>query len=271
MTVLSIDVWSSCCAEEDEETKQRTAEMTEVVVASDQSLKSVASAAEVSTQESLLLTSVDVPSSGSTTKPEVQAFEPSTTEAPSIKIQRKTSKNRSDLDKHSTIEVTVDKSEHGPLGWIVDASNHRQLIIKDIEEKQSCEESAAAVHTKAAVYDWVKFVNGLPGTSTELSVMLQDNTRLNMQLLRPKIIDVRVEGDRKLGAVVQYTEDSLGCIIHEIHFDGLLAAWNSLNPSQLVKPMDRIISVNGIDASAPQLFAMLKQGCATALEVLSYP
>ena len=102
--------------------------------------------------------------------------------------------------------------------------------------------------------------------------MLQHNMSLNIQLLRPKIIDVKIEeGDRKPGAVMKYSQDSLGCIIHEIHSGGFLATWNSLNPSRLVKPLDRIISVNGRDAPAPQLAAMLKQGCVTSVEVVSYP
>jgi len=168
----------------------------------------------------------------------------------------------------TSFEVTFDKLEHGPLGWSVDVTNHDQLVIKKTMVRQNC---AAIVQPQAAAYDMVKSVNGLPGCSTELCVMLQNNTRLQIELLRPKIIDVKVQGNIKLGAVLEYAEDSLGCILHEIHSGGLLAMWNSLNPSQLVKPLDRIISVNGKDAPAPQLSAVIRKRRATTFQVLSYP
>jgi len=245
----------------------------EVTVLSDLLKSETHSGSDDSTLEGSWLSSgssVDVPSRSESTRElvGVQVPELSTTEAAKMKIPGEASKPRHEFEEHSTsIEVTFDKFEHGPsLGWCVDATNHHQLVIKDMMH-QSC---AAVVHTQAAAFDRIKSVNGLPGGSTELIVMMQDNARLKIQLLRPKIIDVRVESDRKLGADVEYTEDSLGCIIHEIHSGGLLAMWNSLNPSQLVKPMDRIISVNGKEAPAPQLIAVLSQRCATTMEVLSY-
>jgi len=284
-------MWSSCCAGQNEDKKccaieqqsavRDMAEEEEVAVlsgfslkfeSSGQGLKDYSSSDTGSTRENSRTTSFDSVSTTETTpvKVGVQVSEPSTSEAAKTKIGGRASKPLTGLEEHSTcIEVIVDKSQHGSLGWSVDQTNHDQLVIKDIVAHQS---GAAVLRTQAAAYDRILSVNGLLGCSTELCLMLQDNMSLTIQLLRPKIIDVKLEeGDRKPGAVMQYAQDSLGCIIQEIHPGGFLATWNSLNPSRLVKPMDRIVSVNGRNASAPELAAMLKQGCATSVEVLRYP
>jgi len=269
-------MWGSCCTEKNEERKHMLEDMTEVVMLSDHSLKA-GSESTVSTRENSQLTSDssedELSISGITTvKACVQVPEPSIPEAAKVNIRGRASDPCPGFEEHNTsIEVTLNKSEHGPLCWSVDATNHHQFIIKDTMDTVAYERCAAVVHTQAAAYDWIKSLNGLPGSSAELSVMLQNNTILNIQLLRPKIIDVRIEANRRLGAVVQYTKDSLGCIIHEIHSSGQVARWNSLNPSQLVKRMDRIISVNGRCASAPHLSVMLKRRCAKTIEVLCYP
>jgi len=276
MKAWSALTWGNCCTGKNEEKKHMLREdLSEVVMLSDQSLKA-GSESTVSTRENSQLTfdssQDELSISGTKTVKAGVVSEPSIPEAARVNIRGRSSEPSPGFEEHSTsIEVALDKSEHGPLCWCVDATIHRQLIIKDTMDTVAYERCPEVVRTQLAAYDWIKSVNGLPGSSAELSVMLQNNTRLNIQLLRPTIIDVRIEANRRLGAVVQYTKDSLGCMIHEIRSGGQVATWNSLNPSQLVKRMDRIISVNGRYASAPELSVMLKRRCAKTIEVLSYP
>mmetsp|Transcript_37612 Transcript_37612/g.70154 ORF Transcript_37612/g.70154 Transcript_37612/m.70154 type:complete len:225 (-) Transcript_37612:97-771(-) len=119
--------------------------------------------------------------------------------------------------------------------------------------------------------DRVRTINGKQAPANELLVMLQEELELVIELQHCKEMEHFFEKKNKsLGLELAVLEKATCLTVQRIDPNGLVASWNETAEGKKIKVHDKIVSVDGVRGSAPEMMKKIKDNDSFILTVYSW-
>jgi hypothetical protein len=144
----------------------------------------------------------------------------------------------------------VQKPErHTPLGAILDDADGKYIFIAQLMDEEL--DHAFPRYNLRAGYgevlsagDFIVEVNGISGDSRQMMEEMNVERELTLTVRRSTEVRVQIKKSGTLGLEF-HTQRATCLLVQEIHDEGPIHEWNCSNPGQEVKPLDRLVAVNG--------------------------
>merc|ERR1712113_911184 len=120
------------------------------------------------------------------------------------------------------------------------------------------------------VGDFIIAVNGLKGDTKKMAQLCIEQLQLEILFKRCTPFQVTVDKSSPqacLGLDLDYLDAGLSLHIRDVK-EGLISEWNKANKDNAVKPLDRIVSVNGFRGETKRLLEMCASQTNMTLEIV---
>lgn len=188
------------------------------------------------------------------------------------RIDEKQSIGRLRRDIKSGFCVTVERAPAETIGINLDVTDGSALLIVDILPGaiQAWNDAHIGEMT-LQVNDRIIEANGAVGDSDKLLTALKQNTTWHLAVQRP--VEIRAvivrDGANSLGMDLRYAPNGTSLMISQVD-DGPIKEWNEKSANCQIKPLDRIIEVNGRRGSTRELLDSGKESDTLEIVILHY-
>eukprot|EP00931_Biecheleriopsis_adriatica_P110461 TRINITY_DN8474_c0_g1_i1.p1 TRINITY_DN8474_c0_g1~~TRINITY_DN8474_c0_g1_i1.p1 ORF type:complete len:686 (+),score=131.55 TRINITY_DN8474_c0_g1_i1:63-2120(+) len=190
-------------------------------------------------------------------------------------------KDESGGDEHGanlppTYTAQLDGRPGMDLGAVFDTTEDSKCIVAGLMPGGLMASYNANASPSQAIKqgDIVMSVNGMMGPAGEIAGRIMTEGamgRLTLNMKRGKVLKVYLNkgAAQSVGVGISPQDNSLGICVQDVRPDGMLQTWNLKNPGKMVRPGDRIVSVNG-QTSQEAVITLLKTSNELAMDVLTW-
>eukprot|EP00416_Gambierdiscus_australes_P027942 CAMPEP_0171064142 /NCGR_PEP_ID=MMETSP0766_2-20121228/6104_1 /TAXON_ID=439317 /ORGANISM="Gambierdiscus australes, Strain CAWD 149" /LENGTH=347 /DNA_ID=CAMNT_0011520143 /DNA_START=16 /DNA_END=1059 /DNA_ORIENTATION=- len=170
--------------------------------------------------------------------------------------------NEYPCDAMQEVHIQLDNPDKKGLGLTVDPEDGSTVLVTRIGNgpvQQHNKDMTAKPHKQMRPGDFIIAANGNQGNAKAIIKVMNSGESVTLVARRPAEfrVPVRLQDSQKLGLKFPPTEDPHSLLVDEIR-KGFITEWNNANPSQQVRRLDRIVSVNGERRKPSEMIDMMK-------------
>mmetsp|Transcript_8895 Transcript_8895/g.31583 ORF Transcript_8895/g.31583 Transcript_8895/m.31583 type:complete len:244 (-) Transcript_8895:44-775(-) len=171
-----------------------------------------------------------------------------------------------------TFVVSIHRSPSEPIGLDIDLIDGVSAVVVDIKEGAVKQWNDMNPEKALKVHDRIVEVNGSRGDSNSLVTRLKSDTVWMLQVQRPAefAISINRSDAPSLGMDLRYAPNGTTLMITQVG-EGPMQEWNTHNPHRVVHRHDRIIELNGVRGTPPQLLAASEDAETLDLVIIHFP
>eukprot|EP00931_Biecheleriopsis_adriatica_P022174 TRINITY_DN14322_c0_g1_i1.p1 TRINITY_DN14322_c0_g1~~TRINITY_DN14322_c0_g1_i1.p1 ORF type:complete len:233 (-),score=71.32 TRINITY_DN14322_c0_g1_i1:135-800(-) len=168
--------------------------------------------------------------------------------------------------------LSMDRTEGAALGVVVDMADPNNLAVQRVSDgilKSAAEASKTNVKAGFRIIS----VNGISAEAKDMVAILQQKKPLVIEFEAFEEKKIKVEkGDKKLGVVFGFGKDGTTWLtVKKIEGEGVIPDWNAAAaPEQQVMVSDKIVAIDGQEASTKEMMKWMKEKSSMELTVYSW-
>mmetsp|Transcript_56352 Transcript_56352/g.119926 ORF Transcript_56352/g.119926 Transcript_56352/m.119926 type:complete len:236 (-) Transcript_56352:148-855(-) len=192
--------------------------------------------------------------------------------APVAAAKEVTATKKGPAEPGSTFSVSFRRNPTEPIGLDIDLIDGHSAVIVDIKDGAVKSWNDKNPDTALRVNDRIIEVNGSRSDSNNLVTRLKSDIVWSLQVQRPIEFPISINRAEapSLGMDLRYAPNGTTLMITQVG-DGPMQDWNRRNPERAVTRHDRIIQLNGVRGSPPQLLQASEDAETLDLVIMHYP